>query len=147
MLATRRNIHRDSIENLIVFQILGSQKHAWEVCTNSRVDNKTSGLSVSGKNAQPASSNFIASAQNHAQVNAKKTHLIVNVGDGIGEENEDSDSGIFIFKGAKSLARGGLGTRFGVFSLTSDVNRTLIFVEGNLRTPLKTEVNLNVKFA
>ena len=85
--------------------------------------------------------NFTTSAQNHAQEFVKQPYLIVRVGEGIGEENVDSFSGMFIFNGPKSLARGGLGTRFGVFSLTNDVNRILIFVEGNLKTPLNRGKN------
>lgn len=64
-------------------------------------------------------------------------YLIVPVGEGIGEAKLDSDCGIFILSGGRTFVRGGLGTRLGVLSLTSDVNRTFTFVEGNRNTQLK----------
>lgn len=114
------------------------------------MSNKTSGVfmylnlttnfcfSVSENNVQPVLFKFHNLSTKSCTTTCKKqSYLIVRVGDGIGDEKDDSFSGMFIFNGAKSLARGGLGTRFGVFSFTNDVNRIFIFVEGNLKTPLK----------
>lgn len=69
-----------------------------------------------------------------------ETYLIVPVGDGTGDDIAWSDSGMFIFNGGKTFVRGGLGTRttlFGEFSLTSEVNRILTFVDGKRRMHLK----------
>lgn len=64
-------------------------------------------------------------------------YLIVPVGEGTGEAKLESDCGMFIRSGGRTFVRGGLGTRFGVLSLTSDVNRTSTFVDGNRKTQLK----------
>lgn len=64
-------------------------------------------------------------------------YLIVPVGEGTGEAMLESDCGMFIRRGGRSFVRGGLGTRFGVLSLTNDVNRTFTFVDGNRNTQLK----------
>lgn len=72
-----------------------------------------------------------------------KTYLIVPVGEGIGEENEASCSGMLIFKGANVFVFGGLGTRLGVvsFELSSDVNLIFTLVEGNLNTQLQPQTH------
>ena len=67
-------------------------------------------------------------------------YLMVPVGDGTGEVRFASDCGMFIRSGGSSFVLGGLGTRFGVLSLTKDVNRTFTFVDGNRSTQLK-EIN------
>lgn len=66
------------------------------------------------------------------------TYLIVPVGEGIGEEKACSESGMFIFSGGKTFVRGGLGTRFGALSFTSEVKRIFTFVEGKRRMHLKS---------
>lgn len=67
-------------------------------------------------------------------------YLIVPVGDGIGEAKLESDCGMFIRRGGKTFVLGGLGTRFGVLSPTSEVKRTFTFVDGNRSTQLKTQI-------
>ena len=62
---------------------------------------------------------------------------MVPVGEGIGEEKAESGSGMLIFRGARSLAFGGLGTRLGASPVTRDANEILIFVDGKRSTQLK----------
>lgn len=69
--------------------------------------------------------------------NRNASHLIVPVGEGTGEAKLESDWGMFIRRGGRTFVLGGLGTRFGVLSLTKEVKRTLTFVEGNRNTQLK----------
>lgn len=69
--------------------------------------------------------------------NRYASHLIVPVGEGTGEAKLESDWGMFIRRGGRTFVLGGLGTRFGVLSLTKEVKRTLTFVEGNRNTQLK----------
>lgn len=47
---------------------------------------------------------------------------------------------MFIFNGATCLCLGGLGTRLGVESSTSEENQILMLVEGNRRTHLKVGI-------
>lgn len=71
-------------------------------------------------------------------------YLIVPVGEGTGDENTPSCSGMLIFKGANIFVLGGLGTRLGVMSLelSSELNLILTFVEGNLSTQLQEKTFL-----
>ncbi len=69
--------------------------------------------------------------------NRNVSYLIVPVGEGTGEAKLESDCGMFIRSGGRTFVLGGLGTRFGVLSLTNDVKRTFTFVEGNRSTQLK----------
>lgn len=77
------------------------------------------------------------------ELNKVKTYLIVPVGEGIGDENGASCSGMLIFNGANVFVFGGLGTRLGVesFELSSDVNLIFTLVEGNLNTQLQTQTH------
>lgn len=86
----------------------------------------------------------VTSANTHAHKmrnrdvnNRNVSYLIVPVGEGTGEAKLESDCGMFIRSGGRTFVLGGLGTRFGVLSLTKDVKRTFTFVEGNRSTQLK----------
>lgn len=62
---------------------------------------------------------------------------MVAVGDGTGEENVETESGILILNGISGFILGGLGTRRSDMApSTRDVNQILTLVEGNRITLL-----------